>query len=346
MKKTYACRVLTAVLLLALMPALALLRTRCEALPALYRPTEGKVSAAETPTPEPTIAPTPEPTPEPTIAPTPEPTPEPTPARVWSGPFGEKFADKFTQGEVVRTENSYRSGNVSVTLTRVEGENVVYFVADVYVSDIAYLRSGFGNGKYNGGFQYIDELSKDVGAIVAITGDHYAGRYEGIVIRNGEEFRDIRFGDICILYRDGRMETVDMREVDLDAIRASDPWQVWSFGPGLLDAEGHAKSSFNTTVFPANPRSAIGCVEPGHYYLVEVEGARGDVYTGSRGMDMRQLAELFESLGCSCAYNLDGGRSAAITWMGERVSSDYNRKLPDIIYVTDALPDGETAEKD
>ena len=78
MKKTYACRVLTAVLLMALMPALALLRTRCEALPALYRPTEGKVSAAETPTPEPTIAPTPEPTPEPTIAPTPEPTPEPT----------------------------------------------------------------------------------------------------------------------------------------------------------------------------------------------------------------------------------------------------------------------------
>ena len=134
------------------------------------------------------------------------------------------------------------------------------------------------------------------------------------------------------------------RELDLDALAEADPWQVWCFGPELLDDEGCAKTRFNTTVFPANPRSAIGYVEPGHYYLVEVEGARGDVYNGSRGMDMYQLATLFERLGCVSAYNLDGGRSAGITWMGELVSSQYKRTIPDIIYVADTLLNGETAE--
>jgi len=280
-----------------------------------------------------------------TIEATPEPETEPTPEPVYYGMWGEKFADKFTEGEVVQTENSYRSANVNVSYRRVEEDYVIYYVAEVYVSDVAYLRSAFGNGKYNGGFQFIEDMAKDAGAIVAITGDHYAGRYEGIVVRNGEWYRDVRFEDVCVLYRDGSMETIDMRRVDVNALKEKDVWQIWCFGPELLDAEGRAKDKFNTVVYPANPRSAIGCVEPGHYFFVEVEGSRGGVWTGSRGMDMRQLAELFESLGCTSAYNLDGGRSVGFAWMGERISSDYGRSIPDIIYVADTPFADETPEQ-
>ena len=59
---------------------------------------------------------------------------------------------------------------------------------------------------------------------------------------------------------------------------------------------------------------------------------------------MRQLAELFEGLGCVSAYNLDGGRSVGFTWMGERLSADYGRSIPDIIYVADSLLSEDTAE--
>ena len=325
-------------LLLGLALGLTLLFTQLTA-PAPAAPPPAESEAPAEPTPEPT----PEPTSRPT--PTPEPTPEPTPARVYSGIWGEKFADKFTEGEVVRTENGYQSENVNVTLTRVEENGVIYFVSEVYVSDPGYLRSGFANGKYNGGYRYIADLSQDVGAIVAITGDHYAGRSWGTVVRNGVPYRDARHWDVCVLYRDGRMETIENRDLDFDALHEADPWQVWTFGPGLLDGEGHAKTSFNTDVYPANPRSAIGYVEPGHYFLVEVEGARATARTGSRGMDMRQLAELFESLGCVSAYNLDGGHSAGITWMGELVSANYGRMIPDIIYVADTLLPEEAAEE-
>ena len=268
----------------------------------------------------------------------------PEPARVYSGVWGEKFADKFTDGEVIRTENSYQSQHINVSYERVEKDDVIYFLADVYVSDLGYLRSGFANGKYNGGFLMVDAIAQQENAVVAISGDHYAGRGEGIVVRNGVLYRETRFADVCVLLSDGTMTTLTNAELDLDDLRAAAPYQVWAFGPELLDDEGRALEKFNTTVFPKNPRSAIGYYEPGHYVFVEVEGSRPGLWSGSRGMTMEELAALFESLGCKSAYNLDGGQSVGFAWMGERVSFNYNRSIPDIIYVADCLP--ETAEAD
>ena len=158
-------------------------------------------------------------------------------------------------------------------------------------------------------------------------------------MRNGVLYRETRFADVCVLLSDGTMVTMTNAELDMDDLKAAAPWQVWSFGPELLDDEGHALTSFNSIVLPNNPRAAIGYYEPGHYCLVEVEGTRTGYYSGSRGMKMQELADLFESLGCKSAYNLDGGQSVGFAWMGELVSFRYNRSIPDIIYVADFLPE-------
>lgn len=287
--------------------------------------------------------------PQPTPAPTPaieentgeETAVEETPAPVYTGMWGEKFADKFTDGEVIQTENSYQSENVNITLTRYEEDGVIYFVADIYLRDLKYLRSGFANGKYDGGFQMLGTMAREAGAIVALSGDHYAGRYEGIVVRDGVLYRENRFADICVLLSDGTMVTMTNAELDLDNLKAAEPYQVWSFGPELLDDEGNAMSSFNSTVLPNNPRSAIGYVEPGHYYFVEVEGSRTGAWSGSRGMKMQELSELFQSLGCKAAYNLDGGSSSGLAWMGELISYPYGRSIPDMIYIIDDAPAAE-----
>ena len=56
-----------------------------------------------------------------------------------------------------------------------------------------------------------------------------------------------------------------------------------------------------------NPRSAVGYYEPGHYCFVVIDGRQPGY---SKGATLMQLAQLFESLGCKEAYNLDGGKSA------------------------------------
>lgn len=89
-----------------------------------------------------------------------------------------------------------------------------------------------------------------------------------------------------------------------------------------------------STVKGANPRSAIGYYEPGHYCTVLVEGRQAGY---SKGMSMVQLSQLFESLGCKAAYNFDGGQSSVMTFMGEVYNQPANggRSNSDMFYVAE-----------
>lgn len=303
------------------------------------------VLATLPPEPTPDALPTAEPQPiEATPEPEAEPTPEPTPSRVYSGMWGELYADQFTEGEVIQTEDSYKSENVSITITRYDKPGLVYFVADIYVSDLKYFGTAFaggaGTGDFNSGNAMINTISKRVDAVIAICGDHYYGRREGMVVRNGVFWRDTHNEDVCVLYTDGTMVTMMDDELDIEAVKEARPWQVWSFGPGLLDEEGHAKTFTDNQsnvlgVNAKNPRCAIGYYAPGHYCFVKVEGNRWGKFIGSYGMNFSEMAEMFEELGCKCAYNLDGGRSAAMYWQGEIFSTNYDRQISDIVYITD-----------
>ena len=231
-----------------------------------------------------------------------------------------------------------------VVLERVEKPGLIYFVADVYIRDLKYLGTAFatgeGNGEFNVGTEVqIDKIAKRVNAIVAINGDHYK-LHNGTVIRNGVLYSETPYEDVCVLYTDGSMETFTKDELDIEAVKAAGPWQVWSFGPGLLDAEGHAKTFFDgqsnvLNVNVKNPRCAIGYYEPGHYCLVKVEGNRWGKFIGSYGMTFSEMASMFEELGCVRAYALDGGRSAAMSWLGEFLSTNYDRGSFDIVYISD-----------
>ena len=102
----------------------------------------------------------------------------------------------------------------------------------------------------------------------------------------------------------------------------------------MLDGEGKAKSEFDSSVTTANPRSAIGYYEPGHYCFVAVNG-RGE--ENSAGIKMADFSKLFEDLGCTVAYNLDGGKSSVMVWdLGSKdINTPYDggRSVSDIIYI-------------
>ena len=74
----------------------------------------------------------------------------------------------------------------------------------------------------------------------------------------------------------------------------------------------------------ANPRQALGMIEPNHYLLMTVEGRN----KRSDGVGLIWVAEKMKELGCTEALNLDGGNSVKLVFMGELVNSDrhYNKK--------------------
>lgn len=244
------------------------------------------------------------------------------------GDFSDTFPTESTGGSLY----SYQSEDLRIAVDRVEEEKVTYFVADVWIRNIREFKTAFAQNRY--GHQVCEMpaiTARENKALLAVTGDYYSGKKQGLVIRNGELYRDTVMGDVCVLYVDGEMATYSAEEVDLDSLLERDIWQAWEFGPALLK-EGKAIESFgDSSIAGRNPRCAIGYYEPGHYCLVTVDG-RG--MNGSRGMRLTELAKLFESFGCKTAYNLDGGRTSQMLWAGEVINRPYKggRECSDIIY--------------
>lgn len=232
----------------------------------------------------------------------------------------------------------YSTDNVYMTIERkVVGsgnDTVTYYVADVYVSSLEYLRTALADGEYGTNIkQDVDDIASDNNAIFAITGDSYGNNTTGIVIRDGILYRDDENdADVCLLYTDGTMKTFTAAEFDEESVKEDNVWQAWCFGPALLDGEGNVLSEFTTTTYlsEAHPRVAIGYVAPGHYVFVVVDG-RDEGY--SRGATLSELAAIMQKEGCLTAYNLDGGGSSSMLYDGEYVNKSTGRDISDIIYI-------------
>lgn len=250
------------------------------------------------------------------------------------------YADQFSD-EIIITENSYKSPNISVTLeTFTQGtgdKKVVYHVADVYVASLDCLKTYTAKNKMKpNSNQFPLEMSMEAGAIFSVTGDYYTLHQSGFIVRNGIiYFANSDKYDICVLYDSGRLEVYDKYTYNIDEILDNGAVQVWNFGPGLLDENGKVKEKYDIrSGFKKNdPRTGIGYYAPGHYCFVVVDGRREGY---SVGMRIEELAKIFEELGCSVAYNLDGGGSALMTLHGKMYSRpSESRRIGDIIYVAE-----------
>jgi hypothetical protein len=135
---------------------------------------------------------------------------------------------------------------------------------------------------------------------------------------------------------------------DLAALEPGDPVTVaWSFAawPGILETSGGNPTLVRngrvlsgnvdgTTPFHRrNPRTAVGATGDGRLLLVTVDGRQPG---HSVGMTLRELAELFVSLGARSAINLDGGGSTTMVIDGtivNRVSDPQERRVPTALLV-------------
>ena len=250
-------------------------------------------------------------------------------------PISGKFADRYTESVEV-TENSYTSPDISITVSEETLGRTTYYLADIYVRDITCFRSAMAGDTYGSGFRdSIADMAALNNALLAVNGDYYGNTNEGVVIRNGVIYRANRTNcDVCVLYYDGTMQVMPGASFSVEDAVERGAWQAWTFGPALLDTDGSVLTSFDSTgrIISANPRTAIGYYEPGHYCLVVVDG-RGE----SAGITLPDLSQLFYDLGCTAAYNLDGGNSSIMVWNSEVINdpSGGGRESSDALLIAE-----------
>lgn len=286
-------------------------------------------------TPSPSSASTPTPSPEPTPTPTPEPTPSPTPDPYF--PDAEEVTADLDNGYWL-----YRSPSLFVEVNRFANDvPQTYFVAEVRMKDTERERGGFSRPDRPGGKSIA--LSKIAGhyqAVIAVNGDfldHHPEDPKGVIIRDGIVFADDDENDTLVFSTNGRMQAFGPDETSADALLAEGVQNAFSFGPTLIKDGEIQPDLMDMRLSSRKPRNAVGMIEPYHFILALVEGRS----KRSKGMTYEELADLFASYGCEVAYNLDGGQSATMAFMGEHIN-EYGGSLTGQRPVPDALMFGHS----
>lgn len=244
--------------------------------------------------------------------------------------------------QAVVTKNSYESEDIAINITTKYEYDTKIYIADVTVSDVSFLRAGLANGVFGRNIkETTSDIAKENNAIFAINGDFYGFRDSGPVIRNGVLYRSNKrsgSNDVLAVYNDGSFVTMKEENVDSQNLLDSGVLQLFSFGPTLVD-NGQISVSANQEVeqsMNSNPRTAIGMISPLHYVFVVSDGRTSE----SAGLSLAQLAAVMQDAGCQCAYNLDGGGSSTMWFMGDVVNnpttngnSISERKVSDIVYI-------------
>lgn len=243
---------------------------------------------------------------------------------------------------------NYKSDSVSISIQKVvtgSGNNqVTYFVADVIIRDATQLASAFADDAFGRNIiEYTSQIAAANNALFAINGDYYGFRTDGIEIRNGVIYRDAGTRMGLAFYTDGSMKIYDETQTSAQDLLDEGVWNTLSFGPALV-VDSQMVSNLGTvevdtnfgnhSIQGSNPRTGIGIISNNHFVFVVVDG-RSTGY--SRGMTLTEFAQVFKDLGCTQAYNIDGGGSSTMYFMGRVVNNPLGRSkergTSDILFI-------------
>ena len=235
------------------------------------------------------------------------------------------------------SDHEYQDDTLHVLIEDIQRDDSVYHVAHVQVADASQLRAGLSCEPGEEIKAVPSLIAQANNAVVAINGDSYLFRSRGYAVRQGQTLRKSASTDLDLLVIDKAGDFHAVRKPTAKSIRSAleenDVAQCLAFGPVLV-MDGQVQTVYNTYGFSAqdkSPRTAIGQVGPLSYVLVVADGRQEN----SRGVTHKQLAQMMGDLGCTVAFNLDGGGSSTLVFHGKvynSLSEGGERKISDILY--------------
>lgn len=226
-----------------------------------------------------------------------------------------------------------------------DGKETRLYVLRVKIADPSQLRTVSMQGfDKMGRVGSIEVMSNRVNAVVAFNGDYYCGDAKRFVLRQGTVYKESMAPnqDLLLIDEDGDFHVIlaeeHPEEMDKTQINGKKVVNALCFGPALIK-DGKKNTNLDSAPTYCNPdkqteRLVLCQIGPLEYMVVAC---------AHRGLALPEMTDMILSLepGVQQAYNLDGGISTQLLFLGRRINNtsrapEDNRKLVDIVYFASA----------
>lgn len=252
-------------------------------------------------------------------------------------------AVKNLQSELDEAEKQYVSDNMFVTIRNYSLESGAnYYLTHVIINTPAQIHSGLSHDVYGGERETPTSASKRQNWIVGVNGGNFSYATGGadtnmakVVIKNGQLMNDsgsVANGrEICLKVNGSLCSAREGASAqDLLAAGVTD---TFSCGDTELILQGSQANVGIQSEQYRYPRTAVGMVTPGEYYLIT---AGSGAYEG--GMSYDEIRDVLWSHGCVFGKCMDGGGSSSLVFQQQLINppaTGNERPVSDFLYFTD-----------
>lgn len=244
-------------------------------------------------------------------------------------------------------ENVYEDESLRIEIWEDMVDKTRVHLARVTIADPSQLRTAPAYDFSRDQTAPTTTIAQRVNAVLAINGDYYSYQATrgGYMIRQGQMYinKPIKGRDVLVIAGNG--DFYIEREINDETLAKYDALggivNSFNFGPGII-IDGELCDRFKSVYNMAEDKAARACicqVERGKLeYLCVVSEGTDDSKGG--GLTLEEFTNYVATLGVQNAYNLDGGNSSALIYLGEKINAKTNprhRPLSDIIYFASAV---------
>ena len=225
-----------------------------------------------------------------------------------------------------------------------DGKETRLYVLRIKVADASQLRTASMRGFNRSVTGDIEVMANRVNAVVAIGGDYYCGDAKRFVLRQGIVYKETMGSnlDLLLIDEDGDFHIILAEEhpedMDKTQVNGKKVVNALCFGPALIK-DGKRNENLSAAPTHCDPeemheRMVLCQIGPLEYMVVAC---------AHRGLKLSEMADMILWLepNVQQAYNLDGGVSTQMLFLGRRINNtsvkpEDIRKLVDIVYFASA----------
>ena len=254
------------------------------------------------------------------------------------------------ESDFVKKEIQYYADDTILVITwkeRCQGHFCTF--SEVYVADPSQFRRKFSADTFGSSIQkFASELSRESNAVVAMNGDFYRFRGEGLTVYQRTLYRFNPYKlEVCHVDASGNLnftyagELKNAEETE-QYVKNNDILFSLCFGPVLVDNyEPHISSDTYLLgqVTTRYSRSAISQRGACHYLLMTLNHGYG-----CPTATISELRSIMMEKGVENSYTLDGGQTGEIIMQHKvlnQIDFDTERTVSDILYFATAIPEDE-----